>query len=119
MVTAIVIPIICLYFFWLTKKEMRESHQKWLQLKEVHEEAVISGEIVQISGQKQRFSYYRFVYVLELAIQTERKKWQVKKLFPIEKDFQIPDLTIGEFVHIYGNWKQGDFLVNRFEKWGK
>ena len=47
MVTAIVIPIICFYFYWLTKKEMRESQQKWLQLKTVAEEAVISGEIVQ------------------------------------------------------------------------
>lgn len=116
MVTAIVIPIICLYFFWLTRKEMRESQQKWLQLKTVAEEAVITGEVVQLSGHKQRFSYYRFIYVLELTILTESKKWQVKKIIPIERDFQIPSITLGDKVHVYGNWKENYFQVNRIEK---
>lgn len=116
MVTAIVIPIICFYFYWLTKKEMRESQQKWLQLKSVAEEAVISGEVVQLSGQKQRYSYYRFIYVLELMIQSDIKKWQVKKVIPIERDFQIPPISLGDFVHVYGNWKEDYFQVNRIEK---
>ncbi|MBU8877691.1 hypothetical protein BGM26_01645 [Bacillus sp. FJAT-29790] len=119
MVTAILIPIICLYFYWLTKKEMRESNEKWLQLKKVTEEAVISGTIVDLKGQRQRFSYYRYVYVLELAIQTELKKWQVKRVIPIEKGFQIPNLTIGEFINAYGNWKEDSFHVNRIEKRAK
>ncbi|QED47415.1 hypothetical protein [Cytobacillus dafuensis] len=115
MVTAIVIPLICIYFFWLSKKEMRESHQKWLLLKNVSEEAMISGEIVHIGGQKQRFSYNRFVYVLELTIQSELKKWKVKKIIPIEKNFSIPDLKTGAFVQIYGNWKKDYFVVSRIQ----
>ncbi|MDF2858769.1 MAG: hypothetical protein K0Q87_4620, partial [Neobacillus sp.] len=39
MVTAIVIPIICLYFFWLTKKEIEEHDIKWLAAGEVKQEA--------------------------------------------------------------------------------
>ncbi|MBS4189095.1 hypothetical protein KHA94_02545 [Bacillus sp. FJAT-49705] len=115
MVTAIVIPLICIYFYWLTKKEMRDSHQKWLLLKNVAEEAMISGEIVHISGQKQRFSYHRFVYVHELTIQSELKKWKVKKIIPIEKGFQISHLKIGTIVRIYGNWKKDYFVVSRIQ----
>ncbi|MFO1445778.1 hypothetical protein KDN24_21780 [Bacillus sp. Bva_UNVM-123] len=115
MVTAILIPIICVYFFWLTKKELRESQQKWLQLKSVAEEAVISGKIVQISGHKQRFSYYRFIYVLEITIQSDLKKWQVKKIIPIERDFQVPNIAVGEYVHLFGNWKENYFHVNRIK----
>lgn len=116
MVTAIVIPIICLYFYWLAKKDMEKSLQKWQELKNVPEEAVIYGEIMQVSGYKQRFSYYRFVYVLELSIQMDQRNWQVKKIIPIEKGFHPPEITKGENVVVYGNWKEEVFHISRIEK---
>lgn len=118
MVTAIVIPIICLYFYWLTKKEMRENYQKWIKLNDISEEAIISGVIVHLSESKQRFYYHRYVHVLELTVRSDLKKWKVKKITPLIKEVQLPDLQIGEYVNLYGNWKEGYFLVNRVNKKG-
>ncbi|KQL18966.1 hypothetical protein LIS82_10605 [Cytobacillus solani] len=116
MVTAIVIPIICLYFYWIAKRDMRDSMEKWEDLKSVAEEAIIYGEIKEVTGSKQRFSYYRFVYILELSIQMEQRKWIVRKVIPIEKGVTMPKVEKGDYVHVYGNWKQDYFQVSRVEK---
>ncbi|MED3574382.1 hypothetical protein ACTHO0_02560 [Cytobacillus praedii] len=116
MVTAIVIPIICLYFYWIAKREMRASMIEWTALKNVSEEAIIYGEIKEVTGSKQRFSYYRFVYILELSIQMEQRKWVVRKIIPIEKGVTIPNVEKGDYVHVYGNWKEDYFQVSRIEK---
>ncbi|WP_313804183.1 hypothetical protein [Cytobacillus sp.] len=116
MVTAIVIPIICLYFYWVAKKEMRTSMQEWVDLKIVPEEAIIYGEIKEVTGSKQRFSYYRFVYILELSIQMEQRRWVVRKVIPIEKGVTIPDVKKGDYVHVFGNWKGDYFQVSRIVK---
>jgi ABC-type bacteriocin/lantibiotic exporter with double-glycine peptidase domain len=114
MVTGIVIPIICLYFYWLTKKEMRESYEKWADLNNVPEEAIISGEIVHMSESKERYYYHRYVHVLDLTIQSSAKKqWKVKKITPLMKNASLPSLNIGDTVHLYGNWKEEYFLVSR------
>lgn len=114
MVTAIVIPIIYLYFYWLTKKEMRESYAKWVELKNVPEEAIISGMIVDMNVSKQRYYYYRYVHVLDLTIQSSGKKqWKVKKMTPLMKGSHLPSVNIGDNVHLYGNWKKEFFLVSR------
>ncbi|MDF2039575.1 hypothetical protein P2R12_21805 [Cytobacillus oceanisediminis] len=116
MVTAIVIPIICLYFFWLTKKEMREGYEKWASLKNVPEEAIISGEVVQISENRQRYSYSRYVHVLELTIQTKSNRHSnIKKITPLMKNIRIPSVKIGDSVHLYGNWEDDFFQVGRIQ----
>ncbi|WP_102271577.1 hypothetical protein [Cytobacillus massiliigabonensis] len=116
MVTAIVIPVICLYFYWIAKKEMRKSIQDWTDLKNVPEEAIIYGKIMEVTGSKQRFSYYRFVYILELSIQMENKRWAVKKIIPIEKGFTVPNVEKGDYVQVFGNWKEDYFQVGRIVK---
>lgn len=116
MVTAIVIPIICIYFYWLTKKELRASHEKWLSLKKVSEEAIISGTIVNINEGRQRFSYNRFVFVLDIKIKSDHSYWDVKKIIPLESEAVIPQFKKGEMIRVYGNWKEDYFLVNRIEQ---
>ncbi|WNS77051.1 hypothetical protein RRV45_08720 [Bacillus sp. DTU_2020_1000418_1_SI_GHA_SEK_038] len=118
MVTAIVIPIICIYFYWVTKKEMRESHEKWLKLKNTPEEAIISGTIVNLNESRQRFSYHRFVYVIDIKIKSEYSYWDVKRLIPMDKEAEIPHLKKGGKIRVYGNWKEDYFLVNRIEQLG-
>lgn len=114
MVTAIVIPIICLYFYWLTKKEMRESYEKWTDLNNVPEEAIISGEIVHMSESKQRYYYHRYVHVLDLTILSAgNKQWKVKKITPLMKDATLPAVNVGDTVHLYGNWREEFFHVSR------
>jgi hypothetical protein len=116
MVTAIVIPIICLYFFWLTRKEMREGYERWANLSDVPEEAIISGEIVHLRESMQRFHYSRYVHVLELTVQTKSiKHSNIKKITPIMNKTQTPSIKIGDRVHLYGNWKDDFFQVGRIQ----
>ncbi|XJZ28379.1 hypothetical protein ACF5W4_06190 [Bacillota bacterium Lsc_1132] len=116
MVTAIVIPILCIYFFWITKKEMKQQDRKWLQAGYVPEEAVFIGEIKEITNEKQRFYYNRYLFVQELKLQTETRRLTVKKVTPIKKPFGPEEFQIGEKVRVYGGFRDDHFYVNRVEK---
>lgn len=116
MVTAIVIPIICIYFYWLTKKEMRIHKEKWLALENITEESILKGTIQNIEKEKQRFYYHYYNQVITLTLKTEHKTYIVKKVSPIH-DNTAPFLNqVGDNVLIYGKWENGYFLLNRIEK---
>jgi hypothetical protein len=116
MVTAIVIPIICLYFFWLTRKEMEEHDIKWLAAGEVKQEAMLTGEIKSINEEKQRFYYHRYLYVQEIKLQSDLKIVKVRKVTPIRKNIIIEPFTIGEVIRIYGSWRGSYFHFSKFEQ---
>lgn len=88
---------------------MRASLQEWEDLKKISEEAIISGEIKEVTGYKQRFSYYRYVYVLELTIQMEQRKSVVRKIIPIEKGVNLPEIVKGEYVACIWQLERGLF----------
>ncbi|WP_226087307.1 hypothetical protein [Mesobacillus sp. S13] len=119
MVTAIVIPIVLAYFYWLTKKEMQANFQEWIQLENIPEEAIVSGKIIEVTEYKERFYYHRYNYIIVLKINTGSKELTVKKVTPLRKGAIPPLYTEGEMVHLYGNWKQGFFSVNRTIKQNK
>lgn len=116
MVTAIAVPIICLYFYWVTKKEFKAHHQQWLNLNQVEEEAIITGKIIDIYIEKQRFYYYRFIWIVEVKLQTNTNVVNIKKHIPHTKEVILPNLEVGNLVRFYGNWKQGHFEFNRFSE---
>lgn len=113
MVTAILIPIVLAYFYWLTKKEMQANFQEWIQLENIPEEAIVSGKIIEVTEYKERFYYHRYNHIIVLKINTGSKELTVKKVTPLRKGAIPPLYTEGEMVHLYGNWKQGFFSVNR------
>lgn len=113
MVTAIVIPIVLIYFYWLTRKEMHENYDEWIKLEDIPEEAIVSGKIIDVSERKERFYYHRFNHIFILKIQTGVKELIVKKVTPLRKGARIPVFKEGEIVHLYGNWKEGQFSINR------
>lgn len=113
MITAIVIPIVLAYFYWLTKKEMQENYQEWVSLENIPEEAIISGKIVEVHEHKERFYYHRFNHITVLKINTGSKEITVKKITPLRNSAVPASFKKGEMVHLYGSWKQGDFLINR------
>jgi hypothetical protein len=115
MVTAIVIPIICLYFFWLTKKEMKENDTKWANAGHVQHEAILTGEIKSSIEEKQRFYYHRYIFVQSLKLQTETKLITVQKITPITKEFQRVPFNVGEVIRIYGKWNHSKFLFNEYK----
>lgn len=115
MVTAVVIPIICLYFFWITRKEMKLNDSKWLASAEVSKEAVLTGEIKSIIQEKQRFYYHRYILVYELTLQTEMKLIKAKKICPIRNNIKADTFSIGEVIRIYGSWKGNRFHFNEYQ----
>ncbi|MFL6562238.1 MAG: hypothetical protein ACJ8MO_39830 [Bacillus sp. (in: firmicutes)] len=115
MVTAIVIPIICLYFFWLTKKEMREHDTKWLDTGHVQQEAIIIGEIKSIIEEKQRFYYHRYIYVQSLKLQTDTKLVTAQKITPITNTFNKESFKVGVVIRVYGKWDQNKFIFNQYK----
>ncbi|MEH7501649.1 hypothetical protein V7152_06315 [Neobacillus drentensis] len=114
MVTAIVIPIICLYFFWLTKKEMKENDIKWLEAGHVHQEAVLIGEIKGILEEKQRFYNHRYIYVQSLNLQTGTKLITAQKITPVTTEFSKESFNVGEVIRVYGSWDNSKFLFNQY-----
>jgi hypothetical protein len=114
MVTAIVIPIICLYFYWLTKKEMKEHDRKWIAVGDVHHEAILTGEIKSIEEEKERFYYHRYIYVQTIHLQTATKLITAKKITPLTKNLIKESFTIGDVVRLYGSWGNNKFLFNQY-----
>ncbi|MBT2694715.1 hypothetical protein [Bacillus sp. ISL-55] len=113
MVTAIVIPIVLAYFYWLTKKEMQANFQEWIKLENIPEEAIVSGKIIEVNEYRERFYYHRFNHITVLRINTGIKEITVKKVTPLRKGAVPPRFKEGEMVHLYGNWKQGYFSISR------
>jgi hypothetical protein len=114
MVTAIVIPIICLYFFLLTRKEMKENDIKWLKAGHVNQEAILTGEIKDILEEKQRFYNHRYIYVQSLKLQTETKLITAQKITPVTTEFNKESFNVGEVIRVYGNWDNSKFLFNHY-----
>lgn len=115
MVTAILIPIICFYFYLVTKKDMRENENKWINLTNVLEEAIVSGKIIQLGETRKRFYYHRYIDVINIQLQTETKIIHVKRVTPSTKQKEPIDLKIGDRVRLYGNWQENEFQFLRFD----
>lgn len=115
MVTAVVIPIICLYFYWITRKEMKLNDRKWLASAEVIKEAVVSGEIKSINTEKQRFYYHRYILVYVFTLQTETKLIKAKKIIPLTNNIELDSFSIGEEIRIYGSWERNYFHFNEYQ----
>ena len=95
---------------------MKVFHDQWNNLDQTHEEAVVTGEVIHINEEKQRFYYHRYVHCLLITLQCANSRIVVKKLTPIKTGFQIPDIKQGEVVSVYGNWQSKEFLVARIQK---
>lgn len=115
MVAAIVIPIICFYFFWLTRKEMKEYDQKWLVAGIVRKEAIVVGDIKSITEEKQRFYHQRHLFVQTLKLQSGTKMITAQKVAPMTKNMKKEIFPLGETIRVYGTWKGSVFVFSDYE----
>lgn len=74
MVTAIAIPLLFLYFYYLTRKERKKFYNKWLQIGKVAEESFVKGTIVGIREKTERYYYHYSIYIIDLLLQHENEK---------------------------------------------
>lgn len=116
MVTAIVIPIICFYFYYLTYKERKAFNAEWTTLDQVNEEAIVSGKIISIKEEKQLYYHHHYVHILEIKLQTSFKIITAKKITPIKGAYEANKMNAGEIVSIYGNWEKEGFRISRIIK---
>lgn len=116
MVTAVVIPIILLYFYWLTRKEMKHKEEEWLKIGDVIEEAYISGKIISAQNEVSRYYYHRQILVQELTLQCDTKIIKAQKRLPYTTKTKVETIPEGENVKLYGQWDKQSFLYNRLEK---
>jgi hypothetical protein len=114
-VAAIVIPIICAYFFWITRKEMKEYDKKWLAVGDVRKEAIVTGEIKSITEEKQRFYYNRHLFVQTLKLQSGTKIFTAQKAAPMTKNMKKALFHTGDIIRVYGTWKGSIFIFNDYE----
>ncbi|MGJ7910557.1 hypothetical protein [Neobacillus sp. LXY-1] len=114
MVTAIIIPIVLIYFYWLTKKEMKEHDAKWLATAEVPHEAIVKGKILNVREEKQRYYYHRYILVQILQLQTNAKTITAKKTSPIHKNMKKDVFNPGDVILLYGSWTNHHFLFSDF-----
>ncbi|WP_160720208.1 hypothetical protein [Bacillus sp. USDA818B3_A] len=114
MVTAILIPIICLYFYWLTKKEMKEQDKKWLEVGRVRQESIVYGEIKSISEEQQRFYYNRRILVQTLTLQTDIKVIHAVKKTPLTANVKTDTFLVGTAIKLYGSWEGSSFIFEHF-----
>jgi hypothetical protein len=115
MVTAILIPIICFYFYWVTKKDIKENDYKWLHITNIVEEAIVSGKIIQLDETRKRFYYHRYIDVIHIQLQTNTKIIHVKRVTPAIKQKEPVTLKIGDHVRLYGNWQENEFQFLRYD----
>lgn len=115
MITAIAIPLLFLYFYYVTRKERKQFYNKWLQIGKVAEESFVKGTIVDIREKTERYYYHYSIYIIDLLLQHENEKIAARIQFPMTDSLQKPSFQIGETIICYGQWKNRLFLFATYQ----
>ncbi|MGN7298433.1 hypothetical protein [Ferdinandcohnia sp. SAFN-114] len=115
MVTAIVIPLIIVYFYVLSKKERKKYEESWKDLEKVNEEAVIKGRIISKNEEKQRYYYHKFVHVTELKIKTSTGIIKAKRIIPLRGEYKPAQINLGDEISCIGEWTKDHFQFNKYQ----
>ncbi|OZM58475.1 hypothetical protein CIB95_02595 [Lottiidibacillus patelloidae] len=114
-VTAIVIPIIILYFYYLSRREIKKKLESWLNVGTVSEDVQLEGTISTIFTELEQFYHGKYVWSCELKVKTSDSVVKVKMKKPYVDNFTSPSLEKGRPVICNGIWKDGVFLANKIE----
>ncbi len=116
MVAAIVIPILFLCFFIISKRERKDFTAKWLAVNIVEEEAILSGTITNITKEKQRYYYNRYIFVTDLVIKEQHKYTKARHIVPITNEITPPTFTHGTKIYCIGKWENDIFRFTKFKE---
>ncbi|WP_096154760.1 MULTISPECIES: hypothetical protein [Bacillus] len=115
MVTAVVIPILIIYFWWISVKEIKKQKKRWLSVSEVKEESILDGVIKGISNKRERFYYHYFIKITEIKLSHQNKIVSTQIKMPDTPDWQQPTLKVGDQLRLIGLWHENVFIVSRWE----
>jgi hypothetical protein len=114
MIAAIVIPILFLYFLYITLKERKRKYEEYLKLDDIKEEALISGQIIQINTKSKTFVGEHDVTITSILLIGENST-QYKAVKTSPSTTTTPTLKEGFQVVCYGYWKKDLFIFYRFK----
>lgn len=116
MVTAIVIPILILYFYWITKKEKAKQLREWEMLDHVRLEARIQGTITDLSTVKKRYYHEMYMMVTTIRLQTNDRTVPVLLRQPFTQDWKEINLQSGNTVLVEGQWEKDMFIAGNIKE---
>lgn len=113
MVTAIVIPILIGYFYWITIKEAKKQKERWKNVSMVPSEARVEGTILSLHTEKKRF--YHQLYILETTfrIQSHKEITTVVYKQPFTPQCTPPPYSNGDILYVVGSWDGELFLAGK------
>ncbi|TYS61480.1 hypothetical protein FZC74_04155 [Sutcliffiella horikoshii] len=111
MVTAIVIPILIGYFYWITIKEAKKQKERWKNVSMVPSEARVEGTILSLHTEKKRF--YHKMYILETTCRIQNHTGITTVVYkqPYITECNPPPYTNGDVLQIVGRWDGELFLA--------
>lgn len=109
MVTAVVIPVLILYFYWITRKEAAKQKKRWENLRDIPLESRVEGKVKNLHTEKKRF-YHQF-YTLDTTIRIQNRDKTIDILYrqPYTQSTTPPFLTKGEVIIVNGRWENNLF----------
>ncbi|HZG61213.1 MAG TPA: hypothetical protein VEY68_12215 [Anoxybacillus sp.] len=113
-VTAIVIPILFAYFYYLTKKERRKYYEKWMKIRNVKEEALVKGTVIDVQERKERYYHHYFIHVTDVVLNDSHKKIIARTQLPATDIVEKPIFQKGKTIISYGQWRDGIFFSRSF-----
>jgi hypothetical protein len=116
MVTAIVIPILILYFYWITKKEKAKQRREWEMLDQVRLEARIQGTITDLSTVKKRYYHEMYMMVTTIRLQTNDRTVTSVLRKPYTQDWKEMILHPGNTVMMEGQWEKDIFIAGSIKE---
>ncbi|MGY3714043.1 hypothetical protein ACWE42_00795 [Sutcliffiella cohnii] len=116
MVTAIVIPILIIYFYFLAKKNRKKYKEKWLSITEIKEESVIIGEVKDVFYEKKRFYYDFHIMITHIVIYKDGKTTRVERRERLTKEWTKSPPYAGDFVKLIGYWEGKTFIFNGYKR---
>ncbi|WP_223700353.1 hypothetical protein [Sutcliffiella deserti] len=116
MVTAIVIPALLIYFYWITRKEFAKQRTKWKSLGSIKLEARVSGEVCHIATIKKRYFYNYFLMVTTIKLRDQHRSYTIVWQQPFTEAWDPPSIQKGDHVHIYGAWNKDVFYAGEVQK---
>lgn len=116
MVTAVLIPLIFLYFFVVAVKERKKRYEEWLQINSIREVAFLEGEIKQIYSRVENYVGKNKIYIVQLLIKGKHSSVKAFSKTPITTD-NLPshEFIEGQQILCYGYWEQESFVFSRYE----
>jgi len=111
MVTAIVIPILIGYFYWITIKEAKKQKERWKNVSMIPSESIVEGTILSLHTEKKRF--YHQLYILETIFRIQNHKEITTVIYkqPFNSASKPPSYSNGDILQVVGCWDGEQFLA--------